>query len=193
MIAKTMLIEEIIRGFPQKGHKLRRAMRSFLACTEDLPNIPLEDFLIKKGKTTADVDFLVQKLNAVLQENADPSIISITEHAALKLKEFLSSEGMEAWGVKVADRPASCGTGYEYVFEPTPCPTSDDQVFLSNGIEIYAPRDHLKRFLGSLIDFEEGPIDGDHFSGLLGAGFTISNPNVKTTCACGCSNMYKEL
>lgn len=188
-----MQIEDIIRGFPQKGAKLRRAMRNFLACTEDLPNIPLENFLIAKGKTSADVDFLVQKLNAVLQENADPANITITEHAALKLKELLNSEGRGTWGVKFADRPAACGTGYEYIFEPTQQPSPEDQVFLSNGVEIYAPRANLKRFLGSLIDFEESPIDDDHFPGLLGEGFTISNPNVKTTCACGCSNMYKEL
>ena len=193
MITKTMHIEDIIRGFPQKGLKLRRAMRNYLACTEDLPNVPLESFMLGRGKTSVDIDALVQKLNAVLEEKVDLTTISITAHAATKLKEFFVSEGKGAWGVKVADRPAACGAGYEYIFEPSPEASPEDQVFLSNGVEIYAPRATLKRFLGSLIDFEEGPIDGDHFPGLLGAGFTISNPNVKTTCACGCSNMYKEV
>ncbi len=193
MITQKMLVEDIIKGFPHKGQKLRRVMRSFLSCNEDLPNVPLESYLNAKGRTSADVDSLVQKLNGVLQESGDPARISITEQAALKLKEVLNSEGKGSWGVKVADRPATCGAGYEYIFEPSEHPSVEDQVFLSNGVEIYAPQASLKRFIGSLIEYEEGPVDDDRFPGLLGAGFTISNPNVKTTCACGCSNMYKEL
>lgn len=193
MISSHMRIEEIILGFPQKGLKLRRAMRKFVSCSGELPNEPLDTYLISQGKTEEDINSLVNKLNAVLQEQSDPDTISITQQAAVKLKEFLSSEGKENWGVKVADKPALCGTGFEYIFEPSASPSTEDQVFFSHGVEIYAPRAHLKRFIGSQIDFEEEPIDGDHFTGLLGAGFTISNPNVKTTCACGCSNMYREV
>lgn len=188
-----MRIEEIILGFPQKALRLRRAMRNFLSCSEELPNEQLDTFLASQGKRSEDVDALVKKLNDVLQETADPTCISITEQAASKLKEFLFSEGRGNWGVKIADQPAVCGTGYQYVFEPSQQPSSEDQVFVSHGVEIYAPRGSLRRFLGSLIDYEEGPIDGDHFTGLLGAGFIISNPNIKTTCACGCSLMYNEV
>ena len=188
-----MQIEDIILGFPQKALRLRRAMRNFLSCSEELPNERLDALLASKGKRSEDVDALVKKLNDVLQETADPTYISITENAASKLKQFLSSEGRGNWGVKIADQPAVCGTGYQYIFEPSQQPSAEDQVFVSHGVEIYAPRGSLKRFLGSLIDYEEGPIDGDHFTGLLGAGFIISNPNIKTTCACGCSNMYQEV
>ncbi|MBI3237147.1 MAG: iron-sulfur cluster assembly accessory protein [Chlamydiales bacterium] len=192
MITKEMKIESIILDFPQKGQKLRRAMRGFLSCSGDLPNEKLEDLMMQKGKTSVDVDFLVGKLNEILEEKIDTTCISITEKAARQLKEHLIAEGKGNWGIKIADRPALCGTGFQYIFEPAPSPASEDQIFLSNGVEIYTPRGDVNRFLGSLVDYLEEPIDDDHFTGLLSIGFTISNPNVQTTCACGCSNLYRE-
>lgn len=193
MITENMQIKDIILGFPQKAQRLRRAMRHFLPCSGELPDGELGVFLSGLGKRPEEIGFLVEKLNEVLLQTSDPTCISITEQAAYKLKEVFSSEGKDNWGIKLADRPADCGAGYQYVFEPSQKPALEDQVFFSHGVEIYAPRASLKRFLGSLIDYEEGPIDGDHFTGLLGIGFTISNPNVKTTCPCACSNMYSEL
>ena len=62
-------------------------------------------------------------------------------------------------------------------------------IFYSCGIEISVPSVCKERLLGSLIDFEEGFID-DNFRGLIRLGFTIANPNVKSTCDCGCSSGY---
>jgi len=108
---------------------------------------------------------------------------------AAKLKEILSQEKKEGWRVKFADIPAACGAGFEYVLEPCFQPDPADKTFYSRGIEISVPSACIKRLLGSLIDFEEGFID-ENFTGLIKLGFTIANPNAKSTCDCGCSTGY---
>lgn len=194
LISKSMKIEEIIMGFPQKAIKLRRAMRNVLSCKGDLPNEHLDALLMNQGKDAIEIDLFVNRLNEVLQEQTDPNSISITEKAAAKLKEYLAKEGKAGWSLRIADKEAGCGTGYEYVFDVVENPVADDALFCSCGVNIYAPNATLKRFIGSCVDFEESPIDDDdqHFTGLFKLGFTISNPNIKTTCACGCSGTYKD-
>ncbi len=191
-INKTMKIEEIILSFPQKAQKLRRIMRNVLPCSDDLPNESLEGFLANQGKEALEIELFMKKLNDVLSEQADANSISLTEKAAIKFKELLSKEEKVDWGLKLADAPASCGTGFEYIMEISSQPDSGDIVFHSRGIKIYSPSLTIKRFIGSLIDFEENSVDDRHFTGLLKVGFNISNPNIKTTCACGCSNSYTE-
>jgi Fe-S cluster assembly iron-binding protein IscA len=178
MINKTMKIEEIILGFPQKAQKLRRMMRNVLPCAEDLPNEPLEVFLLNRGKKGVEIELFVKTLNDVLEEQTDPHRINFTEKAASKFKELFRTEGKTHWGLRMADQPAKCGTGFEYVLEISSSPSTEDQIFYSHGLEIYSPRESLKRFLGSVIDYEESPIDDHHFTGLLKDGFLISNPKV---------------
>ena len=88
-INKTMKIEEIILGFPQKALKLRRAMRNVLSCAGDLPNEFLETLLIQQGKDQVEIELFVNRLNDVLVEQVDLHNISITEKAAIEFKKFL--------------------------------------------------------------------------------------------------------
>lgn len=192
MISKTMKLQEIVLSFPQKAQKLRRIMRNLIPCSHELPNEPLETVLVSHGKKHYEIELFIKKLNDVLQEQTSPDAISLTETAANQLKALLSREEKIDWGLVIADQPASCGTGFEYKLGFSQHPAPEDIVFYSHGMKIYTPRATVNRFLGSLIDYEEGPIDDHHFEGLLKLGFTISNPNVKTTCPCGCSNNYDE-
>ena len=58
---------------------------------------------------------------------------------------------------------------------------ADDQVFPGEGVEIHVNKADVSRLLGSEIDYVDG---------LNGAGFKISNPNVKGSCGCGKSQSY---
>jgi iron-sulfur cluster assembly accessory protein len=193
LITKTMKIEEVILGFPQNGLRLRRMMRNVLSCSEELPNESIEALLFRAGKQEDEVDLFVQKMNMLLQEHGASDCISLTKRAAIKLNQLLfKNERMEG-GIRIADQVASCGTGFEYVLELSDDSHADEITFYSHDIPIYSPRKTIKRFLGTLIDFEEEVAPDQHFTGLMQLGFSIFNPNVQTTCPCGCSVNYKEI
>jgi len=189
IIHKEMKVNEIVLNFPPQAQKLRRAIKNFASFPHDLPEETLEVYLAKHGKSQSETDPFIKRLNDILVEQTNLNQISITEKAAMKLKEILCEEGKNGWGVKFADQPAACGAGFEYSLEPSSHPAPMDITFYSHGIEISVPDLSVKRLLGSLIDFEEGFID-ENFTGLIKLGFTILNPNAKGTCDCGCSVGY---
>ncbi len=189
IIHEKMKVDEIVLNFPPKAQKLRRAIKNFASFPHDLPKESLEVYLAKHGKKGSEVYLLLKKLNEILEEKTIHNEISMTEKAALKLEEILREEGKMGWGVKFADQPAACGAGFEYILEPSSHRDPTHKIFHSHGVEISVPTLCIDRLLGSLIDFEEGFID-DNFTGLIKLGFTIVNPNVKSTCDCGCSAGY---
>lgn len=189
LIRKEMKVNEIILSFPPQAQKIRRTIRNFATFPNELPQESLETFLNKHGKNQSEIDPFVEKLNAILDEQVSIDQISFTAKASAKIKSLLNEENKNGWGIKYADQLAHCGAGFEYILEPCQGPTPNDITFYSQGIEIYTPRESIKRLIGSLIDYEEGFID-DNFQGFLKLGFTILNPNVKSTCDCGCSTGY---
>jgi iron-sulfur cluster assembly accessory protein len=188
-IHAKMKVNEIVLGFPPKAQKLRRAIKNFASFPHDLPDETLEAYLEKHGKSLNEAVPFIQRLNEILEEPTTLNAISMTEKAAAKVKEVLLEEKKVGWGVKFADNPAACGAGFEYVLEPVSSPDPTDHIYYSQGIAISVPSACIGRLMGSLIDFEEGFID-DNFTGLIKLGFTIANPNVKSTCDCGCSSGY---
>ena len=71
------------------------------------------------------------------------------------LKQLAHHEQKTQWGLKFADQVSVCGEGYNYVIDLVSCPEEQDEVFLSNGIEIYVPKESLARLAGSVIDAEK--------------------------------------
>ena len=189
IIHEKMKVNEIVLNFPSKAQKLRRAIKNFASFPDNLPEETLEVYLAKNGRNPCDTIPFLNRLNEILEEQTVANVISLTEHAAAKIKQVLNEENKVGWGVKFADHPAACGAGFEYVLEPCCQPDPTDMIYYSQGVEISVPLASSKRLLGSLIDFEEGFID-DNFKGLIRLGFTIANPNVVTTCDCGCSAGY---
>ena len=189
VIHEKMKINEIVLGFPPKAQKLRRAIKNFASFPHDLPDETLEDYLIKHGKNLSETGPFVKRLNEILHEPTILGTISLTVKAAEKIKEILLEENKVGWGLKFADNTAACGAGFEYEMEPIASPDPTDHRFYSQGIEISVPITSIHRLLGCLIDFEEGFLD-DNFKGLIRLGFTIVNPNAKSTCDCACSMGY---
>ena len=132
------------------------------------------------GMSDEQINTLVNRLNALLEEETDASTISITPRAAKKYLEILEEDGKAGWGIRFEERMAGCN-GFEYVLDFSEKAEQDDETFASNGIEIHVNRAMVPRLLGSEIDYVDG---------LQGAGFKISNPNVKSSCGCGTSHNY---
>jgi iron-sulfur cluster assembly protein len=182
-ISKEMTIEEIFARFPHKSQKLAQEMTNRgLHCVGCGAAVweTLEAGMLSHGFSLEDVEELVDRLNEILAEKMDISTITLTKRAADKYRQILKEEGKEGWGLRFGDRAAGC-SGFEYVLDYSQKASNDDQIFLSNGIEVHVNKADVSRLIGSEIDFVDG---------LNGSGFKISNPNTKGTCGCGKSQSY---
>jgi len=178
-----MTIEDILTQFPQKGQKLAQEMTNFglhcIGCSASTEET-LEQGMYGHGMNDEQIETLLKKLNDVLAEEADLSTITLTKKAAKKFKQILDDEEKSGWALRFGEKSAGC-RGLEYFLDFSNQTTEDDAVFESEGIQIHVNKKSLDRLLGSVIDYLDG---------LQGAGFKISNPNVKSSCGCGNSHGY---
>lgn len=182
-ISREMTIEEIFSSFPHKSQRLAQEVTNAgLQCVgcQAATWETLEAGMLSHGFPESAIDQLVDRLNAILEEESDMSTISLTKRAADKYRKILAEDRREGWHLRFGDRAAGC-SGFEYVLDYSQTAKSTDQVFLSQGIEIHVDQAMVDRLLGSEIDYVDG---------LNGSGFKISNPNVKSACGCGKSQSY---
>jgi iron-sulfur cluster assembly accessory protein len=182
-IIRQMTIEEILGMFPYKAQRLSQEITNAgLHCVGCHAAVweTLEAGMYTHGKTDAQIDELVNRLNALLEEEVDITSIRITPRGAAKFLEILAEDGKQGWGMRFAEEMAGCN-GFEYVLDFSEKADHDDKTFSSNGIEIHVKTVMVPRLLGSEIDYVEG---------LRGSGFKISNPNVRSSCGCGTSHNY---
>lgn len=182
-IHRHMTIEEILSMFPHKAQRLSYEITNAgLHCVgcQAATWETLEAGMYGHGMNDEAINTLIDRLNGLLAEKADSSTITITPRAAKKYLAILEEEGKVGWGMRFAERMAGC-SGFEYVLDYSEKALDDDQIFESAGIQIHVEKKMVPRLIGSEIDF----IDG-----LQGAGFKISNPNVRSSCGCGTSHGY---
>ena len=182
-INKDMTIESILGLFPHKSQKLSQEINNAgLHCIGCQAAVweTLEVGMLSHGKTEEQIEDLVSRLNRLLKEESDLNTISITERAAQKFAEILESENKQGWGMRFSEELAGC-SGYEFVLDFSEKSEPEDEDFTAYGVEIHVNKAQLSRLMGSEIDYVDG---------LRGAGFKISNPNVKASCGCGSSHNY---
>lgn len=112
--------------------------------------------------------------------------VSLTTQAANKLKTLQKKTGNSKWGLRFADKRGLCGSGYEYILDIATAPQLQDEVFYSNGIPIYVPKESLNRLQGSVIEYHGPQSLDEEFETLEKKGFVVMNPNVKGPCPCAC-------
>lgn len=183
VISRTMTIEEILSMFPHKAqrlsHEITKAGLHCVGCHAATWET-LEAGMMSHGMDDVAIDSLVDALNKLLNEESDPSTITLTPRAAKKFLEILAEENKQGWGLRFDDKMAGC-SGFEYILDYSEKAEIDDETFTSEGIEIHVKQSKKNRLLGSEIDF----IDG-----LQGSGFKVSNRNAKSSCGCGTSHNY---
>ena len=102
-------------------------------------------------------------------------MITVTDSAAKKVKELVEAEGNTELALRVAVRPGGCsGFSYEMFFDSDFA--ADDQKAEYGGIKVVVDSASLQYLNGASLDYKEG---------LMGAGFTINNPNTTRSCGCG--------
>lgn len=178
-----MTIEEILSLFPHKAERLSQEItQAGLHCIgcHAATWETLEAGMLGHGMTYDAIHRLVDRLNKLLQEETDPTTISITPRAAKKYLQILQEEGKQGWGIRFSEKMAGCN-GFEYILDYSEKPLEDDEAFSCNGIAIHVSKKDKKNLLGAEIDYIEG---------LQNAGFKITNPNVRSSCSCGSSHSY---
>lgn len=178
-----MTIEEIFKRFPSHSQKLAQEMANIgLSCVGCSASTweTLELGMYTHGYEDEAIDRLVDSLNVILEEAIDVESITLTEKAAKKFMEVLQEEKKEGWGLRLSEKAAGCN-GFEYVLDFCEKATEEDLKYESQGIEIHIRKNEKDRLLGCIIDYTDG---------LQGAGFKITNPNVKSSCSCGTSHSY---
>jgi len=104
-------------------------------------------------------------------------MITITTDAAKKIKSIIDEED-STLKLRVFVEGGGC-TGFQYGFslEELP-PAEDDFVFDKDGISVVIDSISMQYMTEAEIDYTQS---------LMGANFTIRNPNVTATCGCGSS------
>ena len=103
--------------------------------------------------------------------------LMLTQAAAEKVAELLDKEGLTGQkDLRVFVQGGGCaGMSYGMVFDEVD-EDGDDLVVESNGVKILLDSMSASVLSGTEIDYVDG---------LMGQGFTFSNPNAKGSCACG--------
>lgn len=103
--------------------------------------------------------------------------VRVTDAAAGKIHDLLAEEQKNEAGLRVFVQGGGC-SGFQYglMLEDGPGDTESDRIFESNGVKLFVDPISVRYLLGAEVDFVDN---------LMGGGFTIRNPNAKTTCGCG--------
>ncbi|MBK9180073.1 MAG: iron-sulfur cluster insertion protein ErpA [Acidimicrobiales bacterium] len=102
-------------------------------------------------------------------------MITLTDNAAVKVKELIDQEGDPELALRVAVRPGGCsGFSYEMFFDSDVA--SDDWKADFGGVQVVVDPSSAQLLEGATLDYKDG---------LQDAGFAIVNPNANRTCGCG--------
>ncbi len=102
-------------------------------------------------------------------------MITITEQAALKLKDLLESQEQPNIALRLFIAQGGCeGYSYGMAFETEQ--KQGDQVIEHGGVRVLVDATSYQVLNGIQIDYMKSQ---------MGEGFTVRNPNAVSTCGCG--------
>jgi len=108
---------------------------------------------------------------------SEAPLVVLSEAAAGKLTELVEAEQNPNMGLRVYVYSGGC-SGFRYGMMLEDQPSSEDLTVETRGIKVYVDRNSTQYLQGSEIDYLDT---------LMGAGFTVNNPNAVSGCGCGSS------
>src|SRR5919199_883217 len=106
---------------------------------------------------------------------ATEALVMLTDHAVAELRKIIAAEGRDDLALRVFVSPGGC-SGLSYGMSLEEESDEGDFTVEQEGLRILVDEFSANYVKGSQIDY---------VSGLMGAGFTVRNPNAKRACACG--------
>ncbi len=104
------------------------------------------------------------------------SSFSVSERAAERVAEIVAAQTRPA-ALRVAVLAGGC-SGFQYKFELDETPQPDDLVVEQGAARILVDPASMDLLAGSVLDYTDA---------LMGAHFTVKNPNATSACGCGTS------
>jgi iron-sulfur cluster assembly accessory protein len=106
-------------------------------------------------------------------------MINVTPAAATKISELLVEENKSNAGRRVFVQGGGC-SGFQYglMIDEGEGDATTDTVIESHGVRLLVDPISARYLTGAEVDFVDN---------ITGGGFTIKNPNAKSTCGCGSS------
>src|SRR5215204_7573753 len=111
---------------------------------------------------------------------ATPTVeLNVTESAAEEIKKFFEGEEdlTESAGLRVRVVPGGC-SGFQYSLNIEEDSRQGDFILDQGGIKLF-----VDMFSGQYLN----GVRIDYVTGVMGSGFTFTNPNATGSCGCGTS------
>ena len=111
---------------------------------------------------------------------AAPSMtLNVTDSAVVEIKKFMASEeGLpETAGLRVRVVPGGC-SGFQYSLNIEEESRQGDFILDEKGVKLFVDMFSAQYLNGVQIDY---------VTGVMGSGFTLTNPNATGSCGCGTS------
>ena len=102
-------------------------------------------------------------------------IIKLSDNAADRIKEIMSSAEKDALGVRVSVKSGGCA-GMSYVLEYSKDLNPNDEVIEEKGVKVFIDPAAIMYLLGTEMDYKR-----EKFS----SQFIFKNPNETERCGCG--------
>ena len=109
-------------------------------------------------------------------------LVTLSDAAVAKLAELTKDETDAGVGLRVYVYSGGC-SGYRYGMMLEDKPADEDTRVMSKGVNVYVDPQSRPLLQGSEIDYVDT---------LMGAGFTVNNPNAVSGCGCGSSFRTSE-
>lgn len=104
-------------------------------------------------------------------------MITITDSAVTKIKDILAEENNPAVKLRIFVQGGGC-SGFSYGFTLDEEQNEDDFNIEVGGVSVLVDSMSGTYLQGASVDYKDE---------LMGASFTINNPNAQSTCGCGSS------
>ena len=102
-------------------------------------------------------------------------IIKLSDNAANRIKEIMSSAENESLGVRVSVKTGGCA-GMSYVMEYTKEVNASDELIQEKGVKVFVDSAAVMYLLGTEMDYKKEE---------LSSSFVFNNPNETERCGCG--------
>ncbi len=120
--------------------------------------------------------------NVPATEHEAVPLVTLSDAAVDKLTELTKDEADQNVGLRVYVYSGGC-SGYRYGMMLEDQPAPEDIKVQARGINVYVDPQSTNLLKGSEIDYVDT---------LMGAGFTVNNPNAVSGCGCGSSFRTEE-
>ena len=102
-------------------------------------------------------------------------LIRLSDNAAKRIKEIISSSNKQTLGVRVGVKSGGCA-GMEYVLEYAKDINPNDELIEDKGVKVFIDPSAVMYLLGTEMDYKV-----EEFS----SSFVFNNPNETERCGCG--------